>query len=279
MALFMKLRGIIGDLFQINGPDGPQLKDVSGTIEARNSTDAAYAKVRVADSPGGTGAALNDAINLLQARSRIALIQFSFDGATPPAGGANTNKFGFVHTTGGGYTAGDIVYDNGVSLQVLPADIAAHLTSTSAVTGTISLIANGVYAREGASWILKGDGTPTYTGIVKAIEVPYAYTDATKSSTTVIASGARVLRVFNRVDTAFDGATPTLLVEVDGAVSNQTIMGTADSKLKKANTYLVEDVVEIDANETGPVKLTITPSGSTVGAGVVVVEYVDSMFA
>lgn len=274
MALFEKLRGVMGQLFQLNGPDGPNLKNNSGAIEFRDTNDTAYAKGRVADTPGGTGAALNDAINLLMARSRVALIQYSFDGATPPAAGANTNKFGFCHTTGGSYTAGDIVYDNGTSLQVLPADVAGHLTTTSAITGTISMIANGFYAREGASWILKGDVVGAATGLVRTIEVPYAYSDATVSSTTAIEAGARVLRAWNKVEVAFDGSSPTVQVDVDGTVSNATIMATTDSNVKKANTYLVPEIVPIIADTEGPVLVTVTSSGSTTGSGRVVVEYV-----
>jgi hypothetical protein len=135
------------------------------------------------------------------------------------------------------------------------------------------MIANGLYAREGASWILKGDQVSSYTGLIKTIEVSYAYTDTTKSSTTAIEAGARVLRTFNRVDTLFNGTAPTLLVEVDGAVSNQTIMATGDSLISKVNTYLVEDVIPIISDTTGPVKLTLTGGSSTTGTGVILVEY------
>jgi hypothetical protein len=276
MALFEKLRGIMGDLFQINGPDGPQIKDTSGVIEAKNFDDSAFTQVRVADSPGGTGAALKDAINVLLGRSRLALIQFSFNGSGPPAPGANTNKFGICHTTNGGYTQGQIYYDSGTALVLIPNDVAAHITTTAAITGAQSFIANGLYAREGAGWVLKGDVVGAATGLVRTIEVPYSYTDdgTPVLSTTVIEAGARVLRAWNKVETAFNAGTPTVLVDIDGSVTDEVLMATTDSKPKKANTYLVPEIVLIIADSEGPVRVTVDKSGSTSGDGRVIVEYV-----
>jgi len=65
-----------------------------------------------------------------------------------------------------------------------------------------------------------------------------------------------------------------VLVEVHGAVSDATIMATADSKPRKANTYENPDVVKIISDTEGPVRVTVDKSGSTAGAGRVIVEYV-----
>lgn len=48
MSLFSKLRGTIETIFQI-GLGGPQIKNNSGVIEARDSADAAFVKVRGLD--------------------------------------------------------------------------------------------------------------------------------------------------------------------------------------------------------------------------------------
>lgn len=48
MAAFLSLRGIIGNLFQI-GKGGPQFKNTSGIIAARNAADTLYATVQGAD--------------------------------------------------------------------------------------------------------------------------------------------------------------------------------------------------------------------------------------
>lgn len=48
MSFYSKIRGTFETLFQI-GKGGPQIKNSSGVIEARNSTDAAYVNVRGLD--------------------------------------------------------------------------------------------------------------------------------------------------------------------------------------------------------------------------------------
>jgi len=277
MALFSKLRGIMGNLFQVDGPEGNNIKSTSGAFEFLDSAGTTtFVKARMADVPTSSST-LKDGVNLLMARGRIALIEFSFDGGgVVPSPGDNTNKFGLCHTTGGGYTAGQVIFDTGTALQVMPDEVACHLTTTTAVVGSVSMIANGLYAREGASWVLKGDVVSAYTGLVKSIEVPYAYTDdgTPVESTTVIEAGSRVLRAWNKVKLAFNVGTPTVLVEVNGGVSDVTLMATADSKPRKANTYLVEEITEIDSDIAGPVRVTVDKSGSGAGNGIIVVEYV-----
>jgi len=275
MAWYEKLRGIIGNLFQFDGQDGPQLKNNSGVIEARDNTDAAMALMRGAGIPA-SGSTLDDLPDLLDLRGRVVDVEFSFDGASPPSAGANTDKFGFCHTSGGSYTAGDIVYDTGAALVVMPSNVATHLTSRAAVSGTISLIANGLYARQGATWTLKGDGTPTQLGHELAIAVDYDFNDSSVSSTTEIPDGAIVTRVTNSVQTAFNDNSATVQVDVDGG-SDETVMATTDSKLKAANEYSVPQHTPITSSTTGPVTLTVTPGTSTTGAGQVIVHYVTPL--
>jgi len=42
MGLYQVIRGVMGDIFQIGGPSGPNLKNGSGILLVRNSTDAGY---------------------------------------------------------------------------------------------------------------------------------------------------------------------------------------------------------------------------------------------
>ena len=275
MARFEKIKGTMEQFLQINGPDGAGVKESSGVLEMRNSADSDYAVGRAANIPS-SGSDLNDLINLLMARGRVADIEFSFDGGSPPSAGANTNKFGFCHTAGGSYSAGDIVFDTGSALYIMPTDVATHLTSRSAVSGTISLIQNCLYAREGATWTLKGDGTPTQTGHDLTIEVDYAYTDTTVSSTAQVPDGAIVTRVTNEVLAVFDGSAPTVQVDIDGT-ADETVMATADSKVKKVNEYSVPQQTSIGSGTTGPVKVTVTPDSSTVGNGKILVHYVTPL--
>lgn len=265
-----KLKGIMASIFQIGGPSGPNIKNNSGIVEARNAGDSDYVLLR-GDTIPSSGDTVNDIPAFLDLQGRAAQIEFSFDGASAPGAGTNTGKFGFCHTTGGGYTAGDVVYDDGSSLITMPAKVVKHLTTTSAVSGTISLIANGFYSRDAGTWTLKGDGTGAASGSVQTIEISYTNSDTGgKSSTTSIADGARVLRTRNVVTTIFNNS-PTLTVIVDGT-SDETILATADSDLTTVGEYHRNDTHDITSSTAGPVTVTVggTPSA---GAGKVIVEY------
>lgn len=269
--VYKKIRGIVGNLFQFDGGDGPQLKNSSGVIESKNSDDSDFALLRGSLIPS-SGETVNDVPALLDLRGRIADIQFSFDGGSAPSPGANTGKFGFCHTTGGSYTAGQVVYDDGSSLIIMPTAVVKHITTRTAISGTISLDANGIYCNQAGTWTLKGDGAPSNTGLVKAIRVDYVYTDSSVSSTTSIPDGASVLRVRNGVTTALDGSSPTIQVVVDGT-SDEEILATGDSNQKKVGEYHREDTHDITSSTEGPVTVNVTPDGSTQGAGFVIVEY------
>jgi hypothetical protein len=266
--------------FGIGGPSGPKLHNTSGNIELRDTTDVNLATGRAARIIA-SGAAISDLPTLLDLMGNLAVIEFAFDGATPPDAGDNTAKFGFVHTTGGGFTAGQVVYDTGTALLLLPTEVAKHLTTALTVTGTISLINNGLYSLDNGSWILKGDGNATSEGTLRVVEVAYSHADTTKSSTTAIPTGARIVRVSNNVMISFAGGTGarTLQVVIDGATIDTEILAVADSDLSAAaENYVKEAVVKVDGTivEPGVVKLTVTvPSGHSAGVGALEVFYVS----
>ena len=269
MSVFKNILGVMSSTFRIGGPTGPNVKNNSGVLELRNTADNDYVKGRALRIQTSNG--INDIAVLVDAMDKV--IQFSFDGATPPNAGDNTGKFGFCHTTGGSYTAADIVYDTGSALLVMPRETCKVIYTTDAVSGTVSLNADGVYGWEGSAYVLKGDGAATDTGFVKCIEVAYTKDSTTVDSTTSLPNGSRVTRVVNRVDTVFNGTAPTLLVQANGS-SPVSLMATGDSNLKLANQYDNEDIVDIGATGTGVVRLTVTADSSTTGAGKVLVFYV-----
>ncbi len=277
MSWFERIRGIAGDLFQFDNGDGAQIKNNSGIIEVRDSTDANMAILRAAGIPLSSSD-LADIPDLLDLRGRIVDVEFDFTGASAPSPGANTDTFGFCHTSGGSYTAGDIVFDNGSALVVMPSNVATHLTSRSAVTGGISLIQNGIYARQGVTWTLKGDGTPTQTGHELAVAVDYDFNDegTPVSSSTEVPDGAVITRVTNSVSTLFNDSATTLQVDIDGT-ADETVMATADSKLKFANEYSVPQHTAIVSGTTGPVRVTIAGGSPTAGEGQVIVHYVTPL--
>jgi len=93
---------------------------------------------------------------LLYLRGRVADIAFDFDGGVPAVPGDNTNKFGFVHTTGGDYNAGDIVFDDGTSFILIPPELASTITTRTAINGFISLHPDALYVNQAGVWVLKG---------------------------------------------------------------------------------------------------------------------------
>lgn len=88
--------------------------------------------------------------------ARMADIQFSFDGASPPVIGANTSKFGICHTTGGIYTEGEVYFDTGAALTDY-SDEATTITTRTTVFGDLNLVENAVYVNEGSTWTQKID--------------------------------------------------------------------------------------------------------------------------
>jgi hypothetical protein len=260
----------MGSLFKVGGPDGPQFKANAGVLEAKSTDDSVFALMRAALIPA-TGETVNDIVALLDLRGRVAQIEFSFDGGAAPAPGANTGKFGFCHTAGGGYSAGEIVYDDGAALIKIPTVVCKHLTTTSAFSGTISMIANGVYSNDAGTWTLKGDGTATSAG--RVLTIAKAFTATTVSSTTAIPAGATVLRTRLVIGTA--DAAATIKIESDGGVSDEELMATTDNKPSKVGEYHREDTHEIVADTAGVVQITIV--GATTLVGKAFVEYTTAL--
>jgi hypothetical protein len=266
--VWKRLRGTMRDLFGIgNEEDGFNIRNAAGVAEIRNAEDDAYQTLRAARI--ASGAHLNNLPTLLDMQGRIPNITFSFEGNTPPTGGTNSAKFGICHTDGTSYNAGQVVYDNGSVLVLIPTEVVRTLTTASAVNGTLNMIANGLYAWQGSSWVLKGDGAPVDQGINKCLEIPIS-TEGPYDSTTSIPEGARVVRTSILVDTAFSAST-TVTVFVQGSTPLQ-LMGASDSKITKVGQYEDDEIHRVLTANEGVVRVNIigTPG---VGEGSVFVFY------
>lgn len=269
MATFITdLKGTMQALLGVGGPSGVNLKHNAGVMEIRSAGDAGFATLRALALQ--SGANLNDVVTLYDILSNGALIEFSFAGASAPDPGDNTTKFGFCHTTGDDFTAGDVVYDDGTELIVAP--FALRIATTAAITGTISLIANGIYYKESGSWTGKGDGSGSGIGMVKIIEVPIVFGSTNVNATTPIPDGARILRQHVRIDTPFNGTAPTVALSVQGS-SPVTTLATTDSNLKVANQYTSHTVIPIGSTAAGLPRASVTSDSSSAGAGVAIWEY------
>lgn len=109
MSLWSKIKGTIETAFQI-GLGGPLVKNSSGTIEARNSADTAYAIVRAAE-PAGT----NDVVIV---RS---LVSFIDDG---PAEGFATNSYKTTTPSGNPFPTAEVWYvDSSMAQKIVELDI------------------------------------------------------------------------------------------------------------------------------------------------------------
>lgn len=262
----------MSSLFGIGGTSGITVKSNSGAVEFKNSADSALITARALRLQSGAG--VNDVATLIDILGLSPNIEFSFDGASAPSPGDNTALFGFCHTSGGSFTAGDVIYDDGsTALASFRLPHVKSVTVASAVTGTVSLIANGVYAKESSgSWVLKGDGGGVETGRLRLIEVPITHSGGDADSTTTLPSGARVIRVDVRVTTAFNGTTPTLAVKAAGSTP-LTMLATTGVDLTTTGQYTSDEIFEIDSDSAGAVRADLTLSGASAGAAKVTVVY------
>jgi hypothetical protein len=241
------------------------LENSSGVLLVEDaSNNLIYTRVKKVNDNATPNA--NDVATYFDLAGKIANITFDFAGASAPSAGTNTGEFGFCHTSGSTFNAGEVYYDNGTSLiEVLHC---THLTTSTAITGTISLLANGSYALDGGTWTLKGDGSGSGepTGTLKTLKIPFAYTDTTVNSTTSLLTDTEIVSVAVRKSQAFNGTTPTLLVQ-----RGVTLLATADNDLTSTIADLSLEPIKILAD--GVVALTLTTSGASAGAGDVIITY------
>ncbi len=261
----------MGSLFGIGGADGINIKESSGVVELRNAADSAFAAGRALRLQAG--ATVNDIATAIDIQGAVPNIDFGFAGGSPPSPGDNETLFGFCHTSGGLYTAGDVVYDDGTTtLSSFKIPFAKAFTVGDAITGTISLIENGFYAMQGGSWVLKGDGGGTETGRLRLIEIPFTHSGGDIDSTTPLPNGARVVRTDVRVTTAFNGTTPTAAIKAQGSTP-LTLLAAAGIDLTTVGQYTSDEIFEIDSDSAGSVRADITVSGASTGAAKALVIY------
>jgi hypothetical protein len=264
----MNFVGTLKTYFEIGKATIVRLVNNSGVLEIRDTAGTAYLKLRALRIQSSNS--IDDVPTLLDTMDKV--IQFSFDGASAPAAGTNTGKYGFCHTTGGSHTAAQVVYDDGASLILIPVNSCKTIFTTDAVSGTVSLNADGVYGWEGSAYVLKGDGAATDTGLVKCISVAGTHASGAVNSTASIPVGATVTKVVAIVTEAFDGTTPTLLVQVNGD-NDTTIMATTENDLKTVAHYHKDELFPIASTYNGVVTVTFTPDSSSTGEATIYVFY------
>jgi hypothetical protein len=257
--------GTLKNRFAIGKSNEIGLENSTGVLLVEDSSSAlVYARVKKVNDNATPNA--NDVTTYFDLAGKIANITFDFDGASAPSAGTNTGEFGFCHTSGSTFNAGEIYYDNGSALiEVLHC---THITTSTAITGTVSLLANGSYALQSGTWTLKGDGSGSGepTGTVKTLKIPFTKDSTTVNSTTSLLTNTEIISVAVRKSVAFNGTAPTLLV-----ARGVTLLATADNDLKSTIADLSLEPIKILAD--GVVALTVTADGSSAGSGDVIITY------
>jgi hypothetical protein len=215
-------------------------------------------KVRVAGVPD-SGQNLDDAANWGDVQSYAAVVSVSFDGGSAPAAGVNTGKFLICHTAGGGYSAGDIVYDDGSSL--VPVVNCKFIGTLVEVTGDIDLPQYGWFVNDGGTWTsLTNSGS-------SPIKIDFDFTDTSELvSNQQVPDGAIISRQQLVITTAFDGAAPTVSATLKGTPAVE-LMAAGQFKVKRARQYPDDTLTIVGTGEGGNVGLTVTPSTATQGEG------------
>ncbi len=278
MNVFHNIYGIMAQTFRLSGPSGPRLKaavsrGTTSPIELRNNADTAYVTGRALRIQQA-GSDLADLTTLFDNEARVVDVQFSFAGASAPAAGANSAKFGFCHTSGGAYSAGDVVYDNAASIIVVPQHVAMHLTTRDAISGTISMSANWLYARVGFgnSWQKKCDASGA-EGAMFVIEIPFAHDNANPSSTTALTDGMRIHRQVVEVTEAFSGAGGAVgfsaSMEADDSITfdGRLSEGYNEADVNFAFQYEKSEIINITSANAGVIEILVAGAGLAAGEG------------
>ena len=271
MGIFQKLSGILGSTFQIGGTSGPLIKNTSGAVGARNAADSAFVPVN-AGTPTAWG---NNAVVTATMLQQAFIVGTEFNGGTATLN-TGTVRYLLCTTTGGGYTAGDLAFDNGTSngnvMQIAATSGMIISVTANLNTGTL-VIGPGTYSWDGSSYdpLITG-----YSGIAKSILVNFATLDfagGTKSSTATIPANATILNT--RVQVLTGGTFSAGTVSVGHSATAALLQATTDNVLTTEGLYIVEGTTtNADwGNSALPVQLTFTGAPSSGGTGRAIVTY------
>lgn len=267
MSVFSKIRGTIETIFQI-GNAGPQLKNNSGVIEARNSGDSGFVVVRGAAPVGDNDFATRIFVEKLAARY---VVTAQFDGNNALPSNSGSEHFIVVTTTGPNATIGQLLYDNGSgsgTVSVVTA-VGGNLIVTTAAFGggTITLLSDSLYMWDAGSSSWVNAGGSSVSGAVR--EIRYAITNsATQDSATQIPANAQVIETEVEIVTPYSGGA-TISVGQSGSLS--LLQSTSDNLATVAGTYQVPQDVAWGGT---PLAVRTTVGGApAAGAGFTIVRY------
>jgi len=262
--------GIMGNLLQVGGAAGPQIKNNSGVLEAKNPDDSALVILRCLAPVGDTDVANKYYVDSLE-KPLIVKRQANCSAALPP----NTAVRGWVvvSTAGTGAVVGDILYDDGTSvgnMVIVAASEGRTLAITDALTGgTVAFQPDTMYIwdADGSVWF----EISTPAGTVK--EISFAITNAaSQDSVAQIPANVIIRYCWVIVAVAYSaGATITV-----GSTGTATMcQGTADNLATVANTYVKDQNTTWEA--TASVVRVAVAGLPAAGSGQVIVGYVKPL--
>ena len=269
---FKKLRGIIGDIFQL-GKAGPNIKNNSGVVQLRNDDDSAFARVQGADPTADQDFVTRKFLDTIKG-SVIVAGQADCSVSLPT--NTATRRYVVVTTAGSGAVLGDLLYDDGSSSGNMTIVAKANGRIISVLTalsgGTISFDADSQYTwdDDGSSgstqWVKTGD-IASLTGPMRVVR--YAIDNsASQDSTFVLPTNARVLQCDLEITTAYSGGAT---IEIGTTADGNLFMESTDNVPQNdGNVYSVPQ--DTDSGAASVVRTTVgnTPAA---GAGVVTVIF------
>lgn len=253
------------------GKGGAKLKNSSGAVEARDTTDMSYAVVRGADPVG-----LDDFVTLRAFRTQGGSpVTGQINGGAPPAAGT-PGRFYVCTTTGGGYTVKYLYFDNGISwIEFIPAAGKVINVTVDLTGGALEFDGDHAYMwdAEGATWVDIGPSmAPTSKNVLqRTVDIAYTDSGVINVGAEVSANG-RVSGIWINVTQTFNGTTPTLTVG-DGGDADRFVT-TDEVNLKATGVY------KLDASHLysvlTQVTATLVPDSSTTGAANITLYYAEA---
>lgn len=268
MSLWSKIRGTITTIFQI-GLGGPQIKNNSSVLEARNSADSGYVKFRCAAPVGDNDAATKLYVDSLD---HTIFVTAQFDDTGDPGLPANTASRRFLVTTtaGADTVVGDVLYDDGTAVGTMVKLVAVDgreiAVKAALAGGTVSFDADSIYLwdGDGSAWVKIGD-VGAVTGAVRVIRFVLD-NSATQDSVAKPPAANRVLKCRLQITTPYSGGTT---ISIGQPTALTAFMTTADNDPVGATAGDIFDVDLDVAAIAGPAVVRVTVAGApAAGAGV-----------
>jgi hypothetical protein len=265
MSLFERLIGTVSSFFQIGGPAGNRIKNVSGALEARNAADGAYVNMRGADPVLDQDLVTK---KYLDAVARPYIVGLQFDGDDPLPANTGTLQYYVVTTTGTNAAIGDIIVDDGSgtgTAEVIPAKVGTQIVTTTTLSGgTIAFAANQNYVwTSGSEWL---NISPSVSGAKYAIDLDVLL--ATKTSVAQIPANAVITRCDVKVTSAYNSG---VLISVGRSGGTTLLQATTDNFPEVANDY--DALQRTDWGTAAALVVTLSGTAATQGAARVHVEY------